>query len=79
MLGHLTACLPPGVESGLDWFSQVTFFFFFFFFLRATPAAYRASQARGQIEVASLHHSHSNIGSKLHLQPTPQLMALPDP
>ena len=28
---------------------------------------------------ASLHHSHSNAGSEPHLQPTPQLMAVPDP
>ena len=28
---------------------------------------------------ASLHHSHSNVGSEPHLQPTPQLTATPDP
>ena len=28
---------------------------------------------------AGLHHSYSNAGSKLHLQPAPQLMATPDP
>jgi len=28
---------------------------------------------------ASLHHSHSNAGSKPRLQPTPQLTATPDP
>ena len=39
------------------------------------------SQARGPIRAvaASLHQSHSNMGSKPHLQPTPQLMATPDP
>ena len=26
-----------------------------------------------------LYHSHSITGLKLHLQPTPQLMAMPDP
>ena len=26
-----------------------------------------------------LHHSHSNAGSELHLQPTAQLTATPDP
>jgi len=38
--------------------------------------AYGNSQARGQIRAAaaSLRQSHSNAGSKLHLQPTPQLM-----
>ena len=47
---------------------------------RATPAAYGSSQARDQIgaTAASLHHSHSNMGSEPHLQPTPQLMATPD-
>ena len=28
---------------------------------------------------AGLHHSHSNTGSEPHLQPTPQLTAVPDP
>ena len=28
---------------------------------------------------ASLRHSHSNSGSKPHLQPTPQLMVMQDP
>ena len=51
--------------------------FFFFLLLMATPVAYGSSQARSQIGVAaaSLHYSHSNAGSELHLQPTPQLMA----
>ena len=42
--------------------------------------AYGSSQARGWIRAvaASLHHSHRNAGSELHLQPTPQLMAIPD-
>ena len=52
-----------------------------FFLSRATPTAYGSSQARSRIRsaVASLHHIHSNAGSKLHLQPTPQLTAMPDP
>ena len=42
--------------------------------------AYGVSQARGLIRVtaASLHHSCSNTGSELHLQPAPQFMAMPD-
>ena len=53
---------------------------FFSFLLRLTPLAYGSSQARGLIRaaVASLHHSHSNLGSELHLQPTPQLVETPD-
>ena len=36
--------------------------------------AYRGSLARGTIRAvaAGLHHSQSNVGSELHLQPTPQ-------
>ena len=75
--GHLTY---------LRWLLLAVFFFFFFFLFflpfylfRVAPMAYGSSQARGWIGAtdASLHHSHSNIGSKLHLQPTPQLMAMP--
>ena len=41
---------------------------------RATPVAYGSYQARGRIgaAAASLQHSHSNAGSELCLQPTPQ-------
>ena len=47
----------------------------------AAPAAYGSSQARGLIgAVAAGHsHSHSNAGSKQHLRPTPQFMAMLDP
>jgi len=43
--------------------------------------AYVGSQARSQIggTAAGLHHSHNNMGSKPRLQPTLQLMAVPDP
>ena len=59
--------------------------FYFIFCLsaisRATPMAYGGSQARGQIGTvaASLRQGHSNEGSEPGLQPTPQLMATPDP
>ena len=48
--------------------------------LRAIPAAYGGSQARSLIRTvaASLHHSHSNSGSKLCLWPMPQLTAMLD-
>ena len=54
--------------------------FLYFYLLRATPTAYGSSQARGLIGAvaAGLHHSHSNVRSKPHLRPTPQLMARPD-
>ena len=75
------------VISQVSTYVQVWFFFFFFFFFlvfclfRPTPAAYGGSQARGLIRaaVANLRHSHNNTGSKLRLQPTPQLTAMPDP
>ena len=53
---------------------MIIYFFFFVFFLRATPVAYRSSQARGQIGVAAdgLYHSHSNAGSKPRLHHSSQ-------
>ena len=56
-------------------------FFFFLLLFRAAPEAYGGSQARGRngVRAAGLCHSHSNMGSKLCLQPTPQLTATSDP
>ena len=56
-------------------------FLFVFVLGPVTPMAYGGSQARGQIGAvtASLHYSHSYVGSEPHLQPTPELMAMPDP
>ena len=55
--------------------------FFFFFTFRAASAAYGSSQANGRIraEATALHHNPSNARSEPHLQPTPQLMTMPDP
>ena len=49
-------------------------FIHIYIFFRATLATYRSSQSRGQIRAAAadLHHSHSNVGSKPCLRPTPQ-------
>ena len=55
--------------------------FCLFCLFRAAPMeTYGSSQARDKIGAvaASLQHSHSNAGSKLSLQPTPQLMAILD-
>ena len=62
-------------------FYFIIYLFVFFAFSRAALVAYRGSQARGLIRAvaASLHQSHSNVGSELHLQSAPQLMAMPDP
>ena len=54
---------------------------FFFCFSRATPVVYGGSQARHPMGAVatSLCQSHSNRRSELRLQPTPQLIAMPDP
>ena len=61
-------------------------FFYYNYFLsfclcRAAPTAYGGSQSRSLIgaTATSLRQSHSNARSQLCLQPTPQLMAMPDP
>ena len=61
--------------------SVITLFIYLFSLWGATPAAYGSSQGRGRMgaAAASLHHSHSNARTKLHLQPTPQLTVRLDP
>ena len=56
-------------------------FLFFFLLFRAAPEAYGDSKGRGLIgaTAAGLHQSHSNARTELHLRPTPQLTAKPDP
>ena len=63
----------PGLSSYL--------YIFIFCLFGAAPMAYGGSQARGGIGTiaAGLHHSHSNTGSKMRLQPTLQLTATLDP
>ena len=48
---------------------------------RAAPAAFGGSQVGGRIGATATgpYHSHSHASSELHLRPTPQLMAMPDP
>ena len=66
---------------------KVGVFLYFFSLFRAAPAAFGGSQARGQMRATAsgLHRctpvytSHSNARSAQSLQPTPQLMATPDP
>ena len=54
------------------------FTYLFILLFRAAPAACGGSQGRGPIgaTAAGLCHSHSDAGSELCLQPTPQLTAL---
>ena len=72
--GVLTGQGYQGVSEGAG-----LLFFFLFLPSRAKPVAYGSSQARGPIRAAAAGQSHSNTGSKLRLQPTPQLTATLDP
>ena len=91
---HRTFCLGldtgerdvVAVINNYSAFNMCLVFFFLLllfvcFSFRAAPAAYGSSRARGRIRAvaASLHHSKNNSKSKTCLQPTPQLMATPDP
>ena len=81
LLGNLQSRVAVVNNTGVEHpYHLTSFFLFFFVFSRATPAAYGGSQAMGWIRAvaAGQHQSHSNIGSELHLQSTPQLTALPD-
>ena len=57
------------------------FFFVFLPFLGQLPTAYGGSQARGLIgaTASGLYQCHSNMGSKLHLRPTPQQCQILNP
>ena len=60
---------------------NIKYFTLSFFFLNSRYHGIWGSQARGQIAAVAtgLQHHHSNTGSELHLQPMPQLTAVPDP
>ena len=55
------------------------FVLFYCWLFRAAPAASRSSQVRGWIRAIAAATAHSNAGSELHLQPTPQLLAMLGP
>ena len=67
--------------SPYKWSFIFKFLFVYLLLFRGTPTAYRGFQARGGIgaTAAGLRHRHSNTGSELTLQPTPQLKETPDP
>ena len=68
-------------EDDVNYSLSLSVFFVFCLFSKAAPMAYGGSQTRGPIGAVAPHllHSHSNMGSKPRLQPTPQLMTTPDP
>ena len=76
---HLVFPLPGKLLPQV--FLFFPFHFLFFLLFRNAPTAYGGSQARGPIgaTAADLHHSHGNWGSELRLQPTPQIIAAPNP
>ena len=76
-----TLSVPKAVLWGLGGLGLQLIFFFFFCLFRAASVAYGGSQARDLIGAvaAGLCHSHTNARCEPCLQPTPQLMASPDP
>ena len=62
----------------LSMYLFTSFSIYLFSLFRAASVAYGSFQARGRIGAAAAgpSHSHSNAGSKLHRQPTPQLVAM---
>ena len=58
----------------------ILFYLFIIFLLfRAAPKTYGSSQTRGQIGATAITLCHSTVGSKLHLQPTPQQLQILNP
>ena len=57
------------------------YYYYYYCLFRASHMVYGGSQFRGPIRTVAdgLCHSHSNARSKLCLQPTLQLTAMPDP
>ena len=64
-----------------NWVVHILFIFFFLFSGLYLEVVYVSSQARGRLgaAAASLCHSHRNAASEMHLWPTQQLEAIPDP
>ena len=68
---QVPAFSPFGISLEIELLQHIVMLFFFFFvfcLFRATRVACGGSQARGRIgaTAGSLHHSHSNAGSKPH-------------
>ena len=54
-------------------------FFFVFLGLHLWHMEVTRLGVKLELQLLACHHSHSNAGSKLCLQPTPSLLAMPDP
>ena len=67
----------PALGGCLFTLTLCFFGFFFFFLVCLGPHLKHMEVPKLGIQLELLHHSHA--GSKLSLQPTPQLMATPDP
>ena len=65
-----------------QYFLNIFFCLFFLFvcFLGLNPQHMKVPRlgVESELQLLGLHHSHSNMGSKLHRQPIPQLMAMPE-
>ena len=79
MFGWGIFCIKYDCHYALEY--NFIFIYLFFLLSRAAPKAYGSCQARSCIRAVAtgLCHSHSNMGSEPHLQPTPQLTTVADP
>ena len=69
-----------GIKLGIKTFSQIfSSFFFGLFWLHLQHMEVPRLGVKSELKPAGLHHSHGNLESELHLQPTPQLSARTDP
>ena len=74
-LNYYWACCLLGKSLDLDLFVWRAFFFFFLSFVFLVPYPWHMEVPRlGPVRTVatSLHHSHSNARSEMHLRPTPQ-------
>ena len=68
------------IMGGLTFQKQTQFFLVCFCFCFWGPHLWHMEVPRLGVESElQPHHSHSNVGSKPRLRPTPQLRAMPDP
>lgn len=78
---HCTRCSGYTEKTRKTRFFIETYNFLPFFFFKGRTRSLGGSQARGRIGTvaAGLCHGYSNARFQPNLQPTPQLIAMPDP